>query len=149
MRIAFDLDDLLIPTTQDFSVGSSKLPFPLSLLYREELRNEAASLLKELGRNHELWIYTTSLRSSFYIKSWFKIWGVRIDKAINQTEHDSVVRKHRQYSCYSKAPKYFGIDLMIDDSEGVGIECTRQGCQSLVLSPKDNSWAGKVRSMVK
>ena len=70
-KIAFDLDDTLIPTTTTFAVGSQKSPFPLNLFFKEELRIGTIDLMKELSQEYDLWIYTTSLRSELYIKLWF------------------------------------------------------------------------------
>lgn len=144
MRIAFDLDDTLIPTTKKFSVGSSTLNFPANLVFKEALRSGAPELLRALCRQHEVWIYTTSLRRELNLKVWFKLWGVQITSVVNQQEHLQAVSGHHAYSRFSKAPGLFGIDLLIDDLPGVGIECTMQGCRSLILSPADDDWTDRV-----
>ncbi len=147
MRIAFDLDDTLIPTTQDFSVGSRHCIFPMKLMFRERIRSDAPPLLCELSLEHELWIYTTSLRSERYVKCWFRLFGISISHVVN---HDVHVRHvtNTSFSQYSKAPKLFGIDLMIDDQIGVEVECAQQNCRSVIITPSDNDWVIKVRSAV-
>ena len=146
MRIAFDLDDTLIPTTTPFSVGSRKLKFPMGLFFKEELRLGAPELLKKLSLDHELWVYTTSLRKESYVKAWFKLWGVKITFVINHTRHREAVSGNSIYSRFSKAPKLYDIDLLIDDLPGVEIECNQQGSSSLIISPDDNDWVEKILS---
>jgi len=86
-KIAFDLDDTLIPTTTTFSVGSQKAPFPLNLFFKEELRVGTIALMKELSYEYALWIYTTSLRSEFYLKVWFYSMGVKLEGIVNVQIH--------------------------------------------------------------
>jgi hypothetical protein len=67
MHIAFDLDDLLIPTTKDFD-SIRAVSFPLSLIFKERFRVGAISALKQLQKDgHTFSIYTTSLRKPFYL----------------------------------------------------------------------------------
>jgi hypothetical protein len=44
----------------------------------------------------------------------------------------------------SKNPRAFGIDLHIDDSEGVRLEGKRHGFDVLVISPDDLGWAERI-----
>ena len=138
-KIAFDLDDTLIPTTREFATGSSLTRFPVSVFFRERLRNGAISFLKDLSSEHELWIYTTSLRSAFYIKLWFLFSGVKIHRVINGDIHRKSVRG-TEYRHLSKAPGLFGIDYLIDDSPGVAHECRWQSTCCITIHPQDISW---------
>jgi hypothetical protein len=70
---------------------------------------------------------------------WFKFWGIKIDMVINQELHIERMA-HTKYLSYSKAPKLFGIDLLVDDLPGVKIECSSQGCNALVLNSEDSDW---------
>ena len=143
MRIAFDLDDTLIPTNHSFSVGSHKLSFPLNLLFKEELRIGAVELMQNLAKHHEVWVYTTSLRNEFYLKAWFYFWGVKLNGVINNRIHTKRV-VNTKYSKFSKAPELFGISVMVDDLPGVKIECDYQNCIAIIVHPKDNEWEIKV-----
>jgi hypothetical protein len=146
-KIAFDLDDTLIPTTTSFAVGSQKCPFPLNLFFKEELRIGTIELMKELSQEYDLWIYTTSLRSEFYLKSWFYSLGINIDDIVNYQIHNKSL-KGTKYAHFTKAPKAFGISLLIDDSMGVKIECEKQGVEVLILDAKDKDWVFKVKEAV-
>ncbi len=139
MKIAFDLDDTLVPTTTEFSVGSAPAPFPINVVFKERLRKGTIELLKGLAKDHELWIYTTSLRGEYYIKLWFYALGIKIGGVINATRHAASLAGTED-SKYSKAPRPFGIDLLIDDQPGVGMECHAQGCQALIVQPSDHHW---------
>ncbi len=48
----------------------------------------------------------------------------------------------------SKYPPAFGIDLHIDDSEGVGLEGERHGFTVVVVSPEDPDWVTRVLEAV-
>lgn len=146
-KIAFDLDDTLIPTTTTFAVGSQNAPFPLKLFFKEELRVGTIALMKELSHEYDLWIYTTSLRSEFYLKAWFYSMGVKLDGIVNAKIHREALNGGK-YAHFSKAPKAFGISLLIDDSMGVKLECERQGVEVLILDPLDNNWVLKVKEAV-
>ena len=147
MRIAFDLDDTLTPTTTEFAVGSLGLAFPLRLLFSERLRNGASELLRELAREHELWIYTTSLRRERSVTLWLRAWGIRIDRVINADVHRRAVAG-TQYQAFTKAPALFGIDLLIDDLPGVAVECRQQNVRCLIVEPASTAWVADVRAVI-
>ena len=62
---------------------------------------------------------------------------------MNQQRHDREVRAR----C-TKHPPSFGIDLLIDDSEGVRIEGERHGFRVLVVAPEDVQWTEKVKEAI-
>ncbi|MCI5120756.1 MAG: hypothetical protein D3908_06110 [Candidatus Electrothrix sp. AUS4] len=147
MKIAFDLDDTLIPTRQPFSSGSRKLGFPLGLVYKEEMRTGAVELLQGLAAEHEVWIYTTSLRGTLYLKTWFSLWGIKLAGIVNKQIHDKRVAGSK-FSDFSKAPALFGISVLIDDLPGVQIECELQGCHAIIIKPSDDDWFSVVQRKV-
>src|ERR1700674_1900086 len=141
MRIAFDLDGTLIP-----GPGSPMLVEPLSAIvrcvWREPIRAGAPNLLRQLrGRGHEVWLYTTSFRNPTRMRVWFATFGVRLDGVVNQSRHDACVTV-----ASSKYPPAFGIDLMVDDAEGVRIEGERLGFTVLNVNENDAAWCTKVES---
>lgn len=147
-KIAFDLDDTLIPTTSSFAIGSQKSPFPLNLFFKEELRVGTVKLMQELSKEYDLWIYTTSLRSEIYLKLWFYSLGIKLDDIVNHQVHKKAL-KGTKYAHFSKAPKAFGISLLIDDSMGVKIECEKQGVDVLIVNEMDTEWVLRVKEAVK
>ena len=143
MNIAFDLDDLLIPTTCEFSVGSMVMRFPLNIIFKERLRVGTIGLLNELSKNHNIFIYTTSLRPRPYLYAWFRCLGIRLRGVVNYRVHSLAVL-NTQYANLSKAPQLFGIDMMIDDSAGVEIECRQQGVHCIVIDKDDPRWDSNI-----
>jgi hypothetical protein len=63
MKIAFDLDDTLIPMSVTFKCGVDKSGHPDGSIALESLRKGAKELLIEISNKHELWIYTSSYRT--------------------------------------------------------------------------------------
>jgi hypothetical protein len=145
MRIAFDLDDTLIPGSRDlFPVERPRGPLGL-LLARERLRRGAPGLMRALVRHRcEVWIYTTSLRSPRYIRDLFYWYGVRLGGAINQDTHwDWLMRQPPARRC-SKYPPAFGIDLLVDNCEGVLMEGRQFGFRVVHVRPDDADWVQAV-----
>src|SRR5215471_7250079 len=142
MRISFDIDDTLVCHGILSSRERGRLPrFVLNWLC-EPLRAGTFSLLGELrSRGHSIWIYTTSARSPFHIRFWLFLHGIRVDGVVNEERHRRVGDPSRLPSKY---PPAFGIDLHVDDSEGVRIEGERFGFKVLVVRPDDLEWTHRV-----
>jgi hypothetical protein len=139
MRISFDIDDTLVCAR---SVPAEQfVPRWQRWLYPERLRHGTRDLMRELiRRRHQVWIYTTSYRSPRYLRGWFRSLGIRISGVVNQHGHDHVVGRRGP----SKYPPAFGIDLHIDDSEGVAEEGRRHGFHVVVVAPEDVDWTVRV-----
>jgi hypothetical protein len=140
MRIAFDLDGMLIPAP-----GSPMAVEPLGplarLISREHIRAGTPRLLAALrGSGHEIWLYTTSYRSPLRLRAWFAAFGVRLDGIVNQVHHEAIIPR----AVSSKYPSAFGIDLLIDDSEGVALEGRRHGFAVLHVVEDDTAWCSRV-----
>ena len=101
-------------------------------------------LLRELrSEGHEVWVYTTSLREPVRLRLWFAALGVRLEGIVNGTRH-AVVAAEQSIGC-SKYPPAFGIDLLIDDAEGVSIEGERFSFRVFRISENDPSWCAAVK----
>ena len=139
MRISFDLDDTLIMSTNSERQG---------LFHRlaglEKLRKGTIPLIKLLQRkNHKVFVYTTSYRKLTYIRWLFAFHGIWLNGVINQAKHDKIFRKSDKMY-YTKYPPAFGIDLHIDDSEGVVIEGKKGAFSVLRIDSNEKNWAEKV-----
>jgi hypothetical protein len=142
MRIAFDLDGLLIPAP-----GSRMLAERLGLIAcaisREPMRAGAPALMRSLRQQgHEVWIYTTSLRSPRRLRFWFACLGVRLHGVVNKEVHDQCICA-AGIAC-SKYPPAFEIGLLIDDSEGVSMEGKYFGFSVLLISEDDRDWSSRI-----
>ncbi len=148
MRIAFDLDMTLIAWGDMFPLETT---VPFALLrpwFNEPLRRGTRQLMRTLQwQGHDLWIYTTSGRDPTYLRLWFLILGVRIGGVVNYHRHESLLRARHCPNC-SKYPPAFGIDLLIDDSEGVAEEGRRHGFSVLLIDPADVFWTERILAAV-
>lgn len=140
MHISFDIDDTLIcgpavPTEQH-------VPWWSRWRYTEErLRSGTRALMKALlQRGCRIWIYTSSDRSTHYLKSWFGSVGIPIEGVINQTLHEQMVGLRGP----SKYPPAFKIDLHIDDSLGVAMEGAEHQFAVLLVAPDDPDWTARI-----
>lgn len=141
MIISFDIDNTLIPYSDEFEV--EKKGFLSKILKAEPIRKGTIQLFKELeSRGHEIWIYTTSFRSPNYLKRTFKSYGLHPKGIINEEINQKQLKKHNCTA--SKNPKLFGIDLHIDDSEGVGMEGEKCGFETVIIEIGDVNWVQKV-----
>jgi len=142
MRIAFDLDNTLIRGGHDFPHEIPHRRFWAKLIGGEQLRQGIRELAAHCrSQGWEVWVYTTSYRIAWAIRRLFWLYGISLDGIVNQHRHDREV----QARC-TKHPPSFGIDLLIDDSEGVRIEAGRHGFRMLVVAPEDEQWVEKVEA---
>jgi len=145
MRISFDLDDTLV-CYQPGVPQEPRLPWYLRWLVADEpLRRGTMNLICELRRRGwEVWIYTTSHRRESAVRRWLRLHGLPIDGFVNQDVHDSHLRRSPQDRPPSKNPAFFGIDLHVDDSDGVQMEGEEHGFQVVVVTPDDEDWVDRV-----
>lgn len=142
MRIAFDLDNTLIRGAHPFALETPKHRFWARLLGKESLRAGIVELAAHCQRQGwEVWVYTTSYRSAGYIRRLFWLHGIRLAGVVNQARHAREVRVRS-----TKYPPQFGIDLLVDDAPGVGLEGARYGFEVLVISPEDTEWVAGVKA---
>jgi len=142
MIISFDIDNTLIAYSNEFEAEPQS--FLAKLLGAEKLRKGTKDLFRYLEKEgHEIWIYTTSYRSIFSLRKTFQLQGLRPKRYINETINRKTL--DAQNCKASKNPKLFGIDLHIDDSEGVGIEGKRYGFEVLVIRPDNVDWVEATR----
>ena len=145
MRISFDLDDTLICYQADVPQEQRLSWLRRLFVHDEPLRLGAPELMRQLRqRGWEVWLYTTSNRNPAAVRRWLRWHGVRIDGMINQDVHDRHLRRSPQDRPPSKNPAAFGIDLHVDDSEGVRMEGEQHGFQVVVVTPDDRDWTAKV-----
>ena len=140
MRIAFDLDNTLIRCGYDFPLEQPRRRVWAKLLGGEPLREGVVAVAAYCRqREWEVWVYTTSYRGSWYIRKLFWLHGIRVAGAVNQPRHN----QEGTARC-TKHPPSFGIDLLLDDSEGVRLEGEKHGFKTMVIEPQDADWAQKV-----
>ena len=138
MRISFDLDEVLFVRPDRYEV-EPELRFPYNKLYPERLRKGTIKLIHDLqDQGFEVWVYTSSFRTSVYIKALFRHYGIKFDDIVNGYRHRDEVQGKREQPMPQKMPNFYRISLHIDDEEGV---VKNAGMQ--VYDP-DDEWAKKV-----
>ncbi len=143
MRISFDIDDTIVchpdvPTEQF-------VPWLWRWWYPERVRQGTRDVMQQLvQRGCQLWVYTTSYREPRYLRGWFRSFGIRLYDVVNQDRHERVIGRYGP----SKFPAAFGIDLHVDDSEGVAEEGRKHGFSVLVVRPQDPEWTKRILEVV-
>lgn len=149
IRVSFDLDDTLTSHCSKVPIEKCLFPAFINHWLGEPLRRGTKRLFRELRQlDCSIWIYTSSGRSSAYIKRWFLLYGIRIDGVVNGNRHCRALNRHHLRRLPSKFPPAFGIDLHIDDSEGVKMEGDEHGFRVVVIHPHDEHWTEKVLDAV-
>jgi len=145
MCISFDIDDTLIVISRAMPVEVGILPGTLQQKLVWPLRFGTRALMRELRRRgHRVWIYTSSGRSVFQIRLWLLFYGIAIDGVVNEELHRKAVSSRRFDRLPSKYPPAFGINLHVDDSEGVRVEGRQHGFRVVVVTPEDENWTDTV-----
>ncbi len=142
MNISFDLDSTLIPKGKEFE--TEKRNGIAKLLGIEEIRKGTAELISDLqGEGHKVHIYTTSFRTKGKIRWTLKYYGIKVNRIVNQTENQKVLKSRKINS--SKFPPAFDFELHIDDLKGVGIESERFNFKAIIIEPIDKNWIEKIK----
>jgi hypothetical protein len=148
-RISFDIDDTLACHHGHLVAETSRVPAAIHRWLGEPLRVGSRALIRELRRRGcSIWIYTSSDRSPFYIRRWLLLHGIRVDGIVNNERHRRGLATHGFSNSPSKFPPAFGIDLHVDDSEGVQMEGEAHGFRVVVVHPGDENWTEKVLEAV-
>ncbi len=145
MNISFDLDSTLIPCGNEFE--TEKISKVALFFEIEKIRKRSKGLINELKNDgHKVHIYTTSFRSAFRIRCTLLYYGITVDKVINESTNQKVLRAKGIKA--SKYPPAFGFDFHIDDSQGVGLEADRFDFQAIIMNPSDPDWIEKVKNKI-
>lgn len=148
MRVSFDLDEVLFvnPNTHKTESG---LSFPFNKIFIERLRFGTPDLIKSLQEEgFEVWIYTSSFRSEAYIKTLFRMYGVRLDGIVNGTRHLKEVQGNRKETLPQKMPSKYRISLHIDDEAVICTAGKAYGFNVYQLDAHDDDWKEKILERV-
>ena len=149
MRISFDLDDTLVCPTRLAPAEPSRLRRIFRRWLSDALRRGTRTLMRELRRRGcSIWIYTTSGRTPIRIRIWLYLHGIHVDGVVNSERHREELSGHDLPRVPSKYPPAFGINLHVDDSEGVRMEGEEHGFHVVVVRPDDEHWTQKVLDAV-
>jgi FMN phosphatase YigB (HAD superfamily) len=145
MVISFDLDDTLIPGTKQFATIERN--FLQKLWGVEKIRTGTIQLMKACqAQGHQVYIYTTSYRTPRKIWWMFYLYGIKVDKIINQDIHNKTLGNRTPKP--SKYPPAFNIDLHIDDSKGVETEGKNFSFRTLIISEDNHNWTTDILQLI-
>lgn len=144
MIISFDLDGVLFVDPKAFET-EPPLHFPLDRFYPDRLRKGAVDLIHDLQAcGFEVWVYTSSFRSEFYIRALFWHYRISFDGIINGDRHNQEVQANSSVQLPSKMPTRYHISLHVDDEAYVVKTGQTYGFNVLLISGPDPLWAEKV-----
>ena len=134
LTIAFDLDDTLIP--------SRKWKWYLRPFTSHPFRAGTFELLDYCKtQNFKIWVYTASIRPSWYIRLLFLRHGYHLDGVVNRQIHWLKVKTPSH-----KYPPSFGINVLVDDLESVYTEGKRLNYAVIRVNPNDLNWVETVKT---
>ena len=144
MRVSFDLDEVLFVDARTIE-AEDPLPFPLNRIFIERLRKGTPGLIHKLqSRGFEVWIYTSSFRSTRYISTLFRNYGIRFDQIVNGSRHLQEVQGQKKEPLPQKLPTFYHIALHIDDEEAIHANGKAYGFKTFKVCEQDDQWAEKV-----
>ncbi|MBR2281248.1 MAG: HAD family hydrolase [Spirochaetales bacterium] len=144
MRVSFDLDEVIFVSPEDHKT-EPPLRFPFNRIFRERVRLGAPALVKELrSQGYEVWVYTSSYRSTRYIRRLFRLYGMRLDGIVNAQRHNREVQGNRTEPMPTKMPSHYRISLHIDDESVFAAYGKEYGFDVFPLKAQDDDWAEKV-----
>ncbi len=144
MRVSFDLDEVLFVSPETHKT-EPPLPFPLCSLFQERLRLGTPELINTLqSQGYEVWVYTSSFRSERYIKTLFRLYGVRFDGIVNAARHLKEVQRNHNAVLPQKLPSHYRISLHIDDETVVCTQGDQYGFRTYHLDAQDDDWKEKI-----
>lgn len=143
-RISFDLDEVLFVDPKIHQT-EPPLPSPLNRLFKERLRAGTPELIARLQKlGFEVWIYTSSYRTPFYIRNLFRCYHVKLDGIINGARHQREVQKDHRETLPQKMPNRYHILLHVDDEASIAAAARQYGFHVFQLKDPDEAWQEKI-----
>ena len=144
MRVSFDLDEVLFVSPRTHKTEPPPA-FPFNKFFPERLRlgtPDVIRTLQELG--YEVWVYTSSFRSERYIKTLFRLYGIRFDGIVNGERHLREVQRDNKTILPQKMPSRYRISLHIDDEAVICSLGPQYGFRTYQLDAQDDDWKEKI-----
>ena len=149
MRVSFDLDEVLFVSPKTH-LTEPPLPFPLNKFYPERLRLGTPELIHALqSMECEVWVHTSSFRPERYIKTLFRLYGVRFDGIVNGDRHLREVQRDSRTILPQKLPNHYRISLRVDDESAICSLGGEYGFEAYQLDAQDDEWKDKIIERVK
>lgn len=145
MRVSFDLDEVLFVSPKTHKTEPELSFASIDKIFKERLRFGAPGLINALQYlGYDVWVYTSSFRSERYIRTLFRLYGVRFDGIVNGNRHLNEVQKGHSQTLPQKVPSHYGISLHVDDEEVICSYGREYGFDAFQLEANDDDWKEKV-----
>ena len=89
-------------------------------------------------------MYTSSFRTERYIRSLFRLYGVKLDGIVNAQRHLKEVQGNRQTVLPQKLPSRYHISLHVDDESVICTAAGQYGFEAYQLNAQDYDWQEKI-----
>lgn len=144
MRVSFDLDEVLFVNPKTHKT-EPPLKFPFNLIFKERLRYGAPELINRLQQlGFDVWVYTSSYRTEKYIRTLFRLYGIRFSGVVNAQRHLKEVQKNNMTILPQKVPSKYRISLHIDDETVICSSGRTYGFETYQLDAQDDDWQEKI-----
>lgn len=144
MRVSFDLDEVLFVNPKTHKT-EPPLKFPFNLIFKERLRYGAPELINRLQQlGFDVWVYTSSYRTEKYIRTLFRLYGIRFSGVVNAQRHLKEVQKNNKTILPQKVPSKYRISLHIDDETVICSSGRTYGFETYQLDAQDDDWQEKI-----
>jgi len=144
MRVSFDLDEVLFVSPETHKTEPDPI-FPFNLIFKERLRLGTPDLIHRLqNEGFEVWVYTSSFRTERYIRSLFRLYGVKFTAIVNGERHLREVKGRNTNPVPQKLPCKYRISLHIDDEKSVMVSGKVHGFNVYQLDAQDDEWEEKI-----
>ena len=139
-----DLDEVLFVSPVTHKTEPA-LVFPLNRIFKERLRLGTPELIGRLQKmGFEVWVYTSSFRTERYIRTLFRLYGVRFDGIVNGTRHLKEVQRNNKTVLPQKLPNHYRISLHVDDETVICTLGRQYGFRTYQLDAQDDDWKEKI-----
>lgn len=116
----------------------------------ENWSENVLSIIENIEKQTEqkVWVYTSSFRSERYIRTLFRLYGVKFDGIINGARHLDEVQAGHSETLPNKLPNRYKISLHIDDEAIIATNGKAYGFNVFELNAQDDDWEEKIINRV-
>ena len=136
--VTIDFDEVLFADA--FQDNAPDMPFPLSLIYKKNIRDNASLLIREFQRmGYDVWVYTGSYLSQQYIEGLFFGNKCYVDGIVNGVNGKRDPHKLREIF----RSKYHTI-LHVDNEALTFVNTDTKKYEMVEISASEEEWASQV-----
>lgn len=116
----------------------------------ENWSENVLSIIENIEKQTEqkVWVYTSSFRSERYIRTLFRLYGVKFDGIINSARHLDEVQAGHSETLPNKLPNRYKISLHIDDEAIIATNGKAYGFNVFELNAQGDDWEEKIINRV-